>query len=162
MLQKCFFLGLCFFLAYPSPGQLADTGKELPPLSVTLTSGKQLVAAGLPENKAVMFIYFAPDCHHCREFTGKLVPLLSQMSKLQIIMVSNVPIPGLQRFVKDFALERYRNVLVGTEGNSFLLPGFFKIRQFPFTAVYNKQHRLVASFRQEPPMDQLLAFAKRL
>ncbi len=162
MLQRCFYFLFCFFLTFPSQGQLAEAGKGMPPLSITLTSGKHLGVADLPENKAVMFIYFAPDCHHCREFTGKLVPLLSEMTKLQIIMVSNFPIPSLQQFVKDFTLERFGNVKVGTEGSSFLLPGFFKIQKFPFTAVYNKQHKLVASFRQEPPLDKLLAFSKRL
>lgn len=145
----------------PANAQLADTRKGFPPFSIKLTSGSKYGVKDMPKNKAALFIYFSPDCHHCKLFLDKFLPVLPQLVKLQIIMVSNIPLPGLQKFVKDHALKQYANVKVGTEGTSFIFPSFFKIEVFPFTAVYNKQAKLVITFRQEPPIDKLIEFARR-
>lgn len=102
-----------------------------------------------------MLIYFAPDCDHCRDFIKKLTEGMKEFTKTQIILVSYFPLEKLQQFNKDFKLSQFTNIKMGTEGNSFLVPKYFKIVTFPFTAVFNKAGKLTATFRQPPSLEVL-------
>ena len=45
-------------------------------------------------------------------------------------MISYLPLGKLRQFSKEFRLEQFKNIKVGTEGNSFLVPGYYKIGTF--------------------------------
>ena len=144
-----------------APGQLTGTKTGLPPFAIQLTDGSSFSYKNLQTNKAVILIYFAPDCEHCRDFIKKLTGKMGALKKIQIILISYLPLPNLKKFITDFKLDQFPNVKVGTEGNSFLVPAYFKIGKFPFTALYNKVGKLVAIFREEPSLKVLSDFSKK-
>jgi thiol-disulfide isomerase/thioredoxin len=162
MIKKLFFLLLILGAYMQSQGQPAGTKTGVPPFSILLTSGSHFTYKDLPKDRPLILIYFAPECDHCREFTKKLVGKMGDLKKTQIIMVSYLPVEKLQQFYKDFRLDQFPNVKVGTEGNAFVVPAYFKIVKFPFTAVFDKSGKLAATFREAPSMEVLSGVSKKL
>ena len=162
MIKQLLFLLLLIIPFTQSQGQLAVTKTGVPPFRILLTSGNYYGYKNLEKDKGLILIYFAPECDHCRDFIKKLIAGMGDLKKTQIIMVSYLPLPNLQQFAKDFKLDKYPNVKVGTEGNSFLVPGYFKIVKFPFTALFDKYGKLVATYREVPSLKALADFSKKL
>lgn len=163
MIKKLFFLILlCMISFFQGQGQQAVTKAGVPPFTILLTNGNHFGYKNLEKDKALMLIYFAPECDHCRDFIKKLTGKMNEFKKLQIIMVSHVPLPNLQRFYKDFKMDKYPNVKVGTEGNSFLVPGYFRIGKFPFIALFDKKGKLAAAYREVPLLEVLSAVSAKL
>jgi len=157
---KNFFVLLLLIVTYiQSPGQATGTKTGVPPFTILLTDRSYFGYKDLQKNKALILIYFAPECDHCRDFIKKLTGRMGELKKTQIIMVSHVPLRSLQQFYKDFKLDQHPNVKVGTEGNAFLIPAYFKIVKFPFTALFDKHGKLVATFREVPSLKALSAFS---
>ena len=72
------------------------------------------------------------------------------------MLVTFKPVSDLPLFERSYQTARYPNVKVGTEGNTYFLRTFFNIQTTPFTALYDKNKTLVHSYRQEPPVDDLI------
>ena len=70
-------------------------------------------------------------------------------------MVSYSPLAKLKQFTSDFNLSQFSNIKIGTEGNSFIVPNYFKIVTFPFTALFDKTGKLIARFPQPPSLEML-------
>jgi thiol-disulfide isomerase/thioredoxin len=144
-----------------SPGQPTGNKNGMPPFTILLTNGNSFSYKDLLPEKPVMLIYFAPDCEHCREFIKKLADNMNGFKQIQITLISYLPLPALQKFNKEFKLDQFPNIKIGTEGNSFLVPAYFKIVKFPFTALYNKAGKLMGIFREEPSLKVLTDFSKK-
>lgn len=138
-----------------SSGQPPEIKKSIPPFKIVLTDGRPFDYKELKKGSPVMLIYFAPECDHCREYTKELISVMDHFKNTQIIMISYLPLGKLRQFSKEFRLEQFKNIKVGTEGNSFLVPGYYKIGTFPFTAIFDKEGKLSAIFRQPPNMGEL-------
>ena len=135
--------------------QKSITIEDYPKFNILLIDSTRFKSNELKKNTPLILIYFAPDCYHCRSFIGNFMGAIKQFSQTQIVLVSHVPISELRKFSKDFSLNTYPNIKIGTEGNSFYLPSYFKIGNFPFTAVYNKAGKLITTYPEPPSMDAL-------
>src|SRR5919107_760312 len=69
------------------------------------------------------------------------------------------PIPA---FKKKYAINRYPNIKVGTEGTSYVLRNYYRLDRTPFTAGYDKRGKLSFSYKNEPPLNELFARLKKL
>ncbi len=155
-------MGLLLMPAYLQiPAQPINNKNELPPFTLQLTNGNIVSYKKISQKKPVILIYFAPGCEHCQAFIKKLADKIKIFEQAQIVLVSYFPLAELQKFSAEFKLDQLSNVMVGTEGNSFRVPAFFKIVKFPFTAVYNKFGRLTGIFREEPSLNVLAEFLKK-
>lgn len=143
-------------------GRDAFPKKGIPPFTVLLTSRNYYSYKDLERNKPSMIIYFAPDCEHCRNFTKKLLDSFAGFKKIQIVMVSYFPIVKLQQFNKEFMIYRFSNIKLGTEGNAFVVPSYFKILKFPFVALFDKNGNEGIEFRETPSVKVLSDFVKKL
>lgn len=157
-----FYWVLSVITAGQSLGQQSQVQSGMPAFRIVLTDGKTFGYKDLQPNKPIMLIYFAPECDHCKEFTHQLTSVMDNFKNTQIIMVSYFPLPKLQQFYKEFKLERFKNVKLGTEGNAFVVPAYFKIETFPFTALFNKDKKVTAIFRQPPAMAVLYESVKKV
>ena len=161
-MRKNFLLPLLLLIfTYQGKAQLTVNKPTVPAFSLLLTSGKRFNYQDIQKDKPLVLIYFAPDCDHCRDFTKKLTARIKDFSTAQIIMVSYVPIQPMQQFYKDLQLQQFPNIKVGTEENKFVVPNHFKIIKFPFTAVYNKSAKLMATFKEEPSLQALSTLLKK-
>lgn len=155
-MRKALFF-LLVMLSSPAFAQKTVTLNDYPKFNILLTDSTKFKSIELKKNTPLILIYFAPDCYHCRSFIGDFIGAIKQFSQTQIVLVSHVPISELKKFSKDFSLTTYPNIKIGTEGTSFYLPSYFKIGNFPFTALYNKAGKLITTYPEAPSMDVLAA-----
>ena len=135
--------------------------QPLPPFKMLLSSNKIFSAAELPGGKPLVLIYFDPDCDHCQKLMAELFKKIERFKKADIVMVTFKSIPELLGFEKRYNTPKYRNIQVGTEGNFFYLRNYYKLVKMPFTALYDKNHNFIYSYRDETDVDDLIKRMKK-
>ncbi len=133
-----------------------------PQFKMVLTNGRSFSSASLPKNKPIVLIYFAPDCDHCIVLMDKLFKKIHQLDKASVVMITFKPVAELSAFEQKYNTGRYPNIYVGTEGYTYYLRNFYRLEKTPFTAVYDKKERLAFSYKNETPVDEMLARLKKL
>jgi hypothetical protein len=114
-------------------------------------------ALNIDKSKPLMIIYFDPECEHCQRYTTALLKHIKQLSKVQIVMICAAPgIPPVKKFVTGFALDKYPNIKVGTEGIYRATMNFYHVSVTPFTALYNNSGALVKYYRTVPEIQELV------
>ncbi|MES1223443.1 MAG: hypothetical protein ABUT20_48555 [Bacteroidota bacterium] len=136
-----------------------DTPKNIPPFNMILSDGTTYYnSSNLEKGKALMIIYFDPECQHCQHFTKQVIKNISKFSTVQIVMICAAPgLPPLKKFVADFDLLKYKNMKVGTEGMYHATMNFYHVDVTPFTALYNKGGTLITSYRDVPEIQTLVS-----
>jgi thiol-disulfide isomerase/thioredoxin len=136
--------------------------QTIPPFRMQLTNGKNFTAQNVSKTKPVIIIYFAPDCEHCRALIKAVLKKNSDFKKAQIILVSFEPLSMIISFEKEFNLKKYPNFLCGTETPTFYFKSLFNLVHTPFTALYDKRGKLVISYKEETPVDDLILHLKKI
>jgi hypothetical protein len=77
-------------------------------------------------------------------------------------MITFKPLNELTAFEKKYNVPKYQNIRVGTEGTTYIVRNYYKLQKTPFTAVYDKKGMLVFSYKEETPVDEMLARLKKL
>jgi thiol-disulfide isomerase/thioredoxin len=140
----------------------AQSNDRLPPFNMTLSNGRFFKAADIPAGKPVVLIYFAPDCDHCHTLMNAFFQKAGEFKTAEVVMVTFKPVSEVRTFEQSFQTARYPNIKVGTEGNTNFLRLFYKLQNTPFTALYNRDGKLVVSYRKETPVDELVKQLKKL
>jgi thioredoxin-related protein len=118
----------------------------------------------LKKDKPVMIIYFSPDCSHCQHMMYEMKPKMKKFGDTQIVMVTFTDfnlLKMLKTFNRDFDLEKYPNIIVGTEGHSYVVQKYYQVRTTPYIAVYDRKGNLVKAFEKAPTIDTLIATVKK-
>lgn len=130
--------------------------KTIPPFRIQLVSGDSLFSKDVKKDKPFMLVYFSPTCEHCLEFTRNFLQKISAFGNTQILFISYLPLPDIEKFEKDFSLSKYASIQVGTEGYAFIIQRFYNIMNFPFIALYDKKGTLIAAYRTAPSTEVLI------
>lgn len=118
----------------------------------------------LKKDKPVMIIYFSPDCSHCQHMMYEMKPKMKKFGDTQIVMVTFTEftmLKMLKNFNRDFDLQKYANIIVGTEGHSYLVQKYYQVRTTPYIAIYDRKGTLVKAFEKVPSIDTLIATVKK-
>ena len=132
----------------------AQAGK-LPPFRMMQANGKIFKAEDLPMEKAIVIIYFSPECDHCDKLMKELVQQTEGFKKASIAMVTYLPVEKVLEFEKTYSLKKYSNIYAGTEGNSFFLRNYYKLTEMPFAALYSKNGDFIKSYTREIDLEDL-------
>lgn len=148
----------------------AQTGpKPIVPYRILTTDSVYATPAKLKKTAPVMLIYFSPDCTHCQHFTEELTDIFKQetkdhkklLLKTQIVMVTFASLQAIQVFNRDYGLNHYPNVIIGTEGYTYTTLNYYQVKSTPYIAIYNKKGILVKAYDKVPGMTNLLASVKK-
>jgi thioredoxin-related protein len=120
--------------------------KGIPPFQILLDTGDYYTSSDLMQDKPVMIIYFDPGCDHCQLFTSELLANIRSFSDVQIVMVTYVELPMVKDFTMKNNLSKYPSIHVGTEGYTFVVQIFYRVRQFPFIALYKNYGTLLKTY----------------
>lgn len=143
-------------------GADAQTPDKLPPFAMSLSNGQYFNATDLPKGKPVLLIYFAPDCDHCHTLMNEFFRRAAEFKPVEVVMLTFKPLSDVAAFEQSYQTFRYPNIRVGTEGSTYYLRLFYKLQNTPFTALYNRQGKLVCSYRKQTPLNDLLKQVKQL
>jgi AhpC/TSA family len=155
------FISLNAFLFLSFKDSAAQTGK-VPPFRMMQTGGKVFKAENLPMGKPIIIVYFSPDCDHCTKFLTEFFKRSGEFKKASVALITYLPVEEVSRFEKNFNLDKYTNVYVGTEGNSFFVRNYYKIVEMPFVALFNRNGDLIKLYPKEGFLNDLSAKLKNL
>jgi thiol-disulfide isomerase/thioredoxin len=135
----------------------------IPPYHILTTDSVYVTPANLKKNKPVMVIYFAPDCSHCQHMMAEMKPKMAEFKNVQIVMITFVEnLKAIKVFYHDFDLAKYPNIIVGTEGYTYVVQKYYQVRTTPYIALYDKHDRLVSAYDKPPKIEDLAATVKKL
>lgn len=133
---------------------------QIPEFSLLKTDGNWLVKQQLPEGKPVVFVYFSPDCQHCKTEAKDLAAAKDSVASIQFIWVSYHPIDRIRDFALKAGLDKQANHSFTRDPN-YKIPSFFRVRFTPFVAVYNAKGQFVEAFEGGADVPTIIASANR-
>lgn len=138
----------------------------IPDYKILTTDSTYTTQTALKKNKPVMVIYFLPDCSHCQHLAGEMKPKLAQFKNTQIVFITatrtEYPYLNMIRdFSKNYGLDKYPNITVGTEYPTYKVQQFYKLRSTPYVAIYDRTGTLLKTYEKVPKVDELLATLKK-
>lgn len=142
IIMTLMFIG-CF---NPSLKKTGKEGKPLPEFSLLLTdSSSSLKSRDIPSGKPIVLFYLSPFCPFCKAQTKAITEGMDELKNFQFYFVSDFPLSDVKRFYTNYKLADYPNITIGLD-TSNAIRDYFEISGVPFTAVYDKNKKLVRSF----------------
>lgn len=162
MKKKSFFAVLLpVFLAMLLVSNTA-VSQTLPDFKMKLTNGSTFSTTNVSHKKPVLVIYFAPDCEHCRALMDQLLPQMSAFKNTQILLVTFESLDDIAWFENHYHTNKYPNIKVGMEVPVFFLKNYYHVEHTPFTALFNKNGKLMISYKEFTPVSELIKWVKML
>jgi thiol-disulfide isomerase/thioredoxin len=121
-------------------------GSTMPNLNILLSdSTGYFNTASIKNGKPTIFFYFKPTCPYCRLQTRRIVNNMKEYKDVNFCMIAYKPLKQLEKYRQEFEIEKYSNVKIGRDtGYGFVK--LFPIPTVPFTAVYNREKKLVKTY----------------
>lgn len=141
---------------------LKAMSQSIPSFQMQLTNGKSFSSGNLSPQKPLVLIYFAPDCEHCQILMDTIFKKINEFKNSQIVMVTFKPLNEVIDFENHYGTHKYQNIKVGTEIPIFFFRKYYQLENTPFTALYDKQGKLIISYKKETPVDDLIKHLKLL
>lgn len=142
-------------LLFTSSAQIPGKTVKLPPFRITQANGQIYKAEELPLGKAILLIYFSPDCDHCEKLMTDFVKYAEAFKNASVVMITYLPVERVAQFNKDYSISRFPNIVVGTEGMTFFVRNYYKLMEMPFAALHDKNGNLIKSFSRNVPLKDL-------
>ena len=130
---------------------------KLPPFAIMLSDGKVFRAHQLPMEKPIAIIYFSPECDHCEVMMKEFLKKEVSFRKASVVMITHLSVDKVAKFCKQYDLKKYPNLYVGTEGSTFFVRNYYKIKDLPFIALHDKMGNMVKTFRKDGALPALAA-----
>ena len=156
---KLFFLSITIFFLSTN---FCYSQSLIPAFKMQLSNGKMFSSSELLHQKPVIIIYFAPDCEHCQILMNELFKRINDFKKAQIVMVTFERAIELLGFEKKYETSKYPNIKVGTEIPIFFFKNYYQLEHTPFTALFDKYGKLIVSYKEQTPVDDLIKRLKKL
>jgi thiol-disulfide isomerase/thioredoxin len=142
--------------------QVADKTVKLPPFRMMQVNGEVFKAEYLPIGKPILLIYFSPDCDHCEKLMTDFVKHAEAFKKASVVMITYLPVERVAQFKKDYSINRFSNIVVGTEGMTFFVRNYYNLVEMPFAALHDKNGNLIRSYERDVPLQDLSNLLNRL
>jgi len=139
----------------------AQTNK-LPPFRIMQTNGHVFKAEDLPMGKPILIIYFSPDCDDCLAFMGRFFKQINEFHNASIVMITYLSIDEVAKFSTAYKVNRYPNIIVGTEAPTIFVRNYYKIMEIPFAALYDKNGNKICSYERNISIKNLETSLKQL
>ncbi len=135
----------------------------IPPYRILTTDSVYITPANLKKNKPVMIIYFAPECSHCQHLMEEMKPKMAAFKNIQIVMITFVEqFKAIKNFYHDFEIAKYPNIIVGTEGYTYVVQRYYQVKTTPYIALYDKHGKLTNAYEKPPKIEDLAETVKKL
>lgn len=158
-------LFLIFALLISAATTFAQEEPEMPPYlkdpmvpefeMLMLDSTTMFNTADIPDGQPVIIMYFSPDCSHCVSHIEQMLKHWDDFSTAQIYMVTPMTLSATQALSEKMGLNLKENITFGKDVQFFVM-NHYDIKAFPFTAVYDKNKKLVGGFGSKTDMETIL------
>ena len=156
----------CQFLFAQQPAQTASDPAQseapykkfptVPPFHLLkIDSATYLTKDDLKKHRQTMVMFFSPDCDHCKHQTESILSNFKKFKDIEIVMATYQPFSEMKEFNTHYRLFEHPNIKIGRDEKFFLAP-FYKIRNLPYLALYDKKGNLITTFEGTTKVDTLL------
>jgi peroxiredoxin len=129
----------------------------IPPFHLLgLDSTTYLTPADLKKGRRTIIMFFSPDCEHCKHQTEAFLADFNDFKDINIIMATYQPFDEMKEFNTHYKMYEHTNVKIGRD-EKFVLPPFYKIRNLPYLALYDKKGNLITTFEGTQKTDVILS-----
>jgi cytochrome oxidase Cu insertion factor (SCO1/SenC/PrrC family) len=158
-MMRCILLSAMMLLI---PSVTHSQSNKVPPFKITQADGKVFFAGNLPLGKPIVIIYFSPECEDCQQLIKGLINRINELKNVSIAMITSQPKEKVKQFISEYQLDKYSNIFIGTEEDSYFVGKYYKVGQLPFMALYNKNGDLIKIYDKELSIADLLIRLKDL
>jgi len=128
----------------------------IPPLHLLkLDSASYLTKDDLKKNRKTIIMFFSPDCEHCKHQTENILADFKDFKDIEIVMATYQPFSEMKDFNTHYRIFDHANILMGRD-EKFALPPFYRIRNLPYLALYDKKGNLITTFEGAQKADTIL------
>jgi len=112
--------------------------------------------------KPIIIVYFSPECEDCQQLTEEILNHANDFAKASIAMITYLSMEEVLQFATKYNLDKYSNIYVGTESNTYFVGRYYNVQQLPFIALYNKKGDLIKIYNGKFSLDDLSKQLKNL
>lgn len=120
-----------------------------------LDSTTMLQTADIPAGQPIVIMYFSPDCSHCVTHTEEMIKHWDIFSDANIYMITPMTLSATKEFSEKMELDKKDNVTFGKDVQFFVM-NHYDVKSFPFTAVYDKDKKLVGGFDSKADLETII------
>jgi len=118
----------------------------IPPFHLLkLDSATYLTKDDIKKHRRTIVMFFSPDCDHCKHQTEAILSDFKDFKDVEIVMATYQPFSEMKEFYAHYHLADHPNIKIGRDEKFFLAP-FYKIRNLPYLALYDKKGNLITTF----------------
>lgn len=134
----------------------------IPPFHLLkLDSATYLTKEDIKKHRRTIVMFFSPDCDHCKHQTESILADFNDFKDVEIVMATYQPFSEMKEFYAHYHLADHPNIKIGRDEKFFLAP-FYKIRNLPYLALYDKKGNLITTFEGTQKAETLVkAFQKK-
>lgn len=138
------------FMRYPT----------IPPFRLLkLDSATYLTKEDLRKNRKTIVMYFSPSCEHCKHQTEAILADFKDFKDIEIVMATYMPFSEMKEFDEHYKIYEHPNIKIGRD-EKFVLPPFYRIKNLPYLALYDRRGNLITTFEGTQKTDTLLKALK--
>ncbi len=128
----------------------------IPPFDLLqIDSSTHLTRDNILKKHNTLIMFFSPDCPHCQHQTEDILAFIEKLKDVQIVMATYQPFEEMVGFYQKYQLAKYSNIKLGRDVH-FFLPPYFKMKNLPYLALYDKKGNLLTTFEGNQTMDKIL------
>ena len=134
----------------------------IPPFKILkLDSATYFTKDDLHKNRKTIIMFFSPECEHCKHQTESILADFKDFKDIEIVMATYMPFETMKEFDQHYRIYEHPNIKIGRD-EKFFLPPFYRIKNLPYLALYDKKGNLITTFEGTQKTDVLLqAFAAK-
>jgi hypothetical protein len=146
---------LCGPLAAQQPA------KKVPDFRFTTLDSRAFTNTDLPKDKMLLFVFFDPDCEHCRHALKTMDQQHTAFQKAAVYLVSTASHDKINLFMATYArqLRQQKNVLLLQDPTSTSVMRFNPIR-YPSLFLYSSEKSLLDYEDNEDTIFRIEKFTK--
>ena len=153
MANRCFAVGLlCLLLAacasYPTP----QKGDPLPSFSMLNLDGKAYSSDSIRAGAVTVFLYFRPDCPHCRQETADIMSHADSLQNVRFIFLTWQPLDRLRQYADSFRFASCPNIRAGVDYTK-AFKRQYNVDRVPCAVIFGRDRTLYRIYYGGAPVD---------
>ena len=128
----------------------------IPPFHLLkVDSATYITKDDIKKHHRTIVMFFSPDCDHCKHQTESILAAGDRFKDIEIVMATYQPFEEMKDFNEHYRIYEHPNMKLGRDEKFFLAP-FYKIRNLPYLALYDKKGNLVTTFEGNQKAETIL------
>ena len=147
---------LIFLISYDKDTESLIKG-DLPEVEILLPDSTTRYRVSETKGKRpVVLLFFSTTCDHCQSFAREMLKNQEKLKEFDLFMASTESLSLIKKFRNEYSLFELKNLVIGKDVFSAGIRTFH-FESYPFSSIYNKQHKFIRSFEREFTVDDVIS-----